>query len=898
MAVCYGVSEGTIGSLRNLRRVLGNRILGYRVIDILTSHLLVKFGPGIAPVVLLAQRNGINNFTVCKKVYRHIRSTITVLIVSIVPNLGNLNFGLLSLVTVGYGESPLGCRNLANNRRLVLLNLSLFYRVLNFFAVCELVQIKPGVLPLIISIQCYFSGFLTVCKQFDCNIAGTIAILIISIIPNLFNTYLRLFNRTAVLNSVGEGAVGSLGNLRAVISNRILGHCVVDGLTVLVLLKFCPRVRPVVVSVQFNRVKHRSALLQVDCDTVRTEALFVIRVIPNLGNLNLGLFKFTAVCYGVNPFVLGNLDDNRHLVIRKLSLFERILDFLAVSKLVQSGPGILPLVVLAKRCCSGFLAVCKQFHDYIIRTEPFLIVGVLPNQFNANLRLLNISMVRYQIVKCTIPCLCNRSLIVLYSFFGHSVANGLTVLVLLELLPGVSPFVTGVQFNGFKDLAILHQIDRDAVRTEALFIVRVVPNLGNLNLGLFVITTVRYCEYPPGLGNLFNNRNLVICNLSLFNSKFDFLAVFVLIISPGVLPLVSLTKLCCCNLFTVRQQTYDYNIRAEAFLIVGVIPNHLDTDIGHFPLMSVRYHEGKGIILLLSVFDRVLLYVFFSNFITNLFSTDLLRKIRPTIAPIRRLAHRYSIDHLTVCQQLNLHCGRAETIIVPVIFPNNFSGHVNSFQCVCNLGATDCFGKTVYRLGFNSIRYRRNSVETIHRKFGSIVVPAIFPGNFNRFYYNFVVFDEHCNTLGHQFFHVALKLPNYVTTDSSKFRNKRIGNRRAVNVHVETVKFYLFDCISYNGCTVFLKHRKITGLKCPVRPGNFNLINTLVALLNKNDNALRNQRLIVALHFPHHIAGDLNCLQRIFDCGAFNRRLKSDNGRLKPVCNLRLAVFPEFRQLD
>ena len=507
-------------------------------------------------------------------------------------------------------------------------------------------------------------------------------------------------------------------------------------------------------------------------------------------------------------------------------------------------------------------------------------------------------MVRNQIGKCTIPCLCNRGIIVLYRIFGYRIQNSLTVLVLLELLPGVSPVVSGVQFNVFKNLAILHQIDRDAVRTEALFIFRVVPSLGNLNLGLFVITTVRYSEYPPGLGNIFNNRNLVICNLSLFNSKFDFLAFFVLIISPGVLPLVGLTKLCCCNLFTVRQQTYDYNIRAEAFLIVGVIPNHLDTDIGHFQLMSVCYHEGKGIILLLSVFDRVLLYVFFSNFITNLFSADLLRKIRPAIAPIRRLAHRYSIDLLTVCQQLNLHCGRAETIIVLIVIPYHCSGHVNSFQCVCNLGATDCFGKTVYLLSLNSIRYRRNSVETVHRQFGSIVVPAIFPGNFNRFYCSFIVFDEYLNALGYQFILVALKLPNYVTTDSSKFRNKRIGNRRVGNFHVETVKFYLFDCISYNGCTVFLKHRKISGCKCPNISENFDLINNLVALLNKNDNALRNQRLFVALHFPHHTAGDLNCLQRIFDCGAFNRRLKSDNGRLKPVCNLRLAVFLEFRQLD
>ena len=268
------------------------------------------------------------------------------------------------------------------------------------------------------------------------------------------------------------------------------------------------------------------------------------------------------------------------------------------------------------------------------------------------------------------------------------------------------------------------------------------------------------------------------------------------------------------------------------------------------------------------------------------------------IAPIRRLAHRYSIDLLTVCQQLNLHCGRTETIIVPVIFPNNVSGHVNSLQGVCNIGATDCFGKTVYLLSLNSIRYRRNSVETVHRKFGSIVVPAIFPGNFNRFYCSFIVFDEYLNALGYQFILVALKFPNYVATDSSKFRNKRIGNRRAVNVHVETVKFYLFDCISYNGCTVFLKHRKISGCKCPNISEDFNLINNLVALLNKNDNALRNQRLIVALHFPHHTAGDLNYLQRIFDCGAFNRRLKSDNGRLKPVCNLRRSVFAVFRQLD
>ena len=138
-------------------------------------------------------------------------------------------------------------------------------------------------LPVISCIQ-FNSGSLisAVCLKLYFDWIRSLAILVVRIIPLLFNLDTRWFRSVLVRD---RKAILGIARYACFVSVWYLDlfYCIRDLLTIILLCKVCPLMLPVISCIQFNdRSLWFVVCLQLYLDRIRSLAILVIRIVPHL----------------------------------------------------------------------------------------------------------------------------------------------------------------------------------------------------------------------------------------------------------------------------------------------------------------------------------------------------------------------------------------------------------------------------------------------------------------------------------------------------------------------------------------------------------------------------------------------------------------------------------------
>ena len=650
------------------------------------------------------------------------------------------------------GVSPFVFGNLLNVRCDVSGNLRFSNSVLNFSAVCILLEIRPGVLPLVLRIQLNRACFLSVCQQLHCHVRRTEIALVVAVVPDLFNADLSLFFFTAVRHRVGEGTVVSLGDQRAVVLNLFFSDGIVDRLAAFILLQFSPGLGPFVRRIQYDRIDLRTVLHQVDGNAFGAEAFSIVIVIPDLQDGNFSLLIVTAVRDSVCPCVLRRLHNHRRLVVCKFVFRNGVGNFFTAGILLEIIPGVLPLVLCIQRRGAGFLAVCQQLHCHALRTEAFLIIVVVPDLFNADLGLFFLTAVRHRVGEGAVVSLGDQRAVVFNLFFSDGIVDCLTADVLLQFSPGLGPVVCCIQHDRIDLRTVLQQVDGNAFGPESFSIVIVFPDLGNADFSFFVFTAVCYriCEFC--ISYPFDNRCVVTRYLFFGNGVDNLFAVIELGQSaPGMRPVVRFIQFSAVYCLAALHELDSNLFRPEAFLIIIVIPDLFHVDLGFFCDVLVGNSVGKGAVL--GFFDRggILFHRVFGYGVVDIRTADLLLQVDPGVGPLVLGIQRNRLaGFLAVRQQLDRDFLRLITILVVSVVPDLCHLAPGLFGCVL-VGNIVGEGAVICPLNLGGIICHRLFSDSVFnslsgfllRQFRPAVSPAVGRIQNNRFQFRAVGHQVH-----------------------------------------------------------------------------------------------------------------------------------------------------------
>ena len=136
-----------------------------------------------------------------------------------------------------------------------------------------------------------------------------------------------------------------------------------------------------------------------------------------------------------------------------------------------------------------------------------------------------------------------------------------------------------------------------------------------------------------------------------------------------MLPLVVFVQRHFADFFTVRQQLHCHVVRTEAFLIIIVVPDLLNTDPGLFSCVLVGNSIGEGAVTCLFNLGGIIGHRIFSDSVFNSLSGFLLRQFRPAVSPAVGRIQNNRFQFRAVGHQVHSHAGRTIAILVIVVFP-------------------------------------------------------------------------------------------------------------------------------------------------------------------------------------------------------------------------------------
>ena len=220
-----------------------------------------------------------------------------------------------------------------------------------------------------------FTGVLPVGQQADGDGIRALAVLVVRVVPDLFNGYGGLFGRVGVGD--GKAVGGVAGDPGRVTLHVHFLHRIDDGGALFVRIQIGEAALPAVGRVEGERcVGVLPVGQQADGDGLRTLAVLIVRVVPDLFNGYGGLFGRVGVGDGK---AVGGVAGDRGLVTRHAHLLHRIGDGDARVVHGQIGEAARPAVgrVEGERF-AGILPAGQQADGDGLRTHAVLIVRVVP----------------------------------------------------------------------------------------------------------------------------------------------------------------------------------------------------------------------------------------------------------------------------------------------------------------------------------------------------------------------------------------------------------------------------------------------------------------------------------------------------------------------------------------
>ena len=444
----------------DLRLIAGNLFLGDGVLDLFAIPEFIQVREVPLPLILCCHGLRIDRFAVRQQVDRDLFRPPAVLVIMIFPGLHTGNVCLARCAAVGHIEA-------------VDLGLIIRYRILrdridDFLTAGISGKILKAVAPAGPCGNGTAVGLFPIRQEADRDLFRSPPILIIMIFPGLGSA-----DRLDHLRFMNIGHVHALHN-RVISFDRIFGSHIGDLFAVRALRQIgkCPGpfsfyIRSYGLAPAFDFFSVRQ---QADSDALRTETVLIIVVIPGLGTGNIDLSGFMGI--GDIEAVHGSF------VFIDRFLSDRVFDLFTILELRNIREAVRPFAAFIRR--NGLavhrLAIGQQVHNDVLRAEAVLIIRILPGLGSGDLfdllRLIRVGHViavhdRFIAVDCIL---------------GDGVFDLFPFRILRKIFKSPGPFSLLIRSYGlvlsFHFLVIRQKTDRDALRTSAVLIVRILPGLG------------------------------------------------------------------------------------------------------------------------------------------------------------------------------------------------------------------------------------------------------------------------------------------------------------------------------------------------------------------------------------------------------------------------------------
>ena len=353
--------------------VAGHGFFLNSVLDLSTSLVLGQFFENPAPVICGGYRDRATDpLAVGQQTDADRIRPLAVLIVLIFPCLGTADINSFGRVAVRHLEAVHAGLIVGHN----------IFRdgVFDFLTVFELGQVFKFPDPFVRCGHFLHGSFFAIGQQTDDDVIGTLAVLILRVIPHLLDCHAGQFGRAAV----GDGKAGLLitGHLDLIVRQRFFVDGILDLFAVLVLGQSRPAEAPA--DVGFRPCHFFSAenlgfavftrlLDQVDNNAVGAETLQIVFVVPDLGYVNIDSFQRVG---DRKPFghVAGNLEG----VAGNSILGDSIINLHAILVLGQVFEDIRPTAVFVRGDCNFIddQAVRQQLDSHDLRTGEECIIRI------------------------------------------------------------------------------------------------------------------------------------------------------------------------------------------------------------------------------------------------------------------------------------------------------------------------------------------------------------------------------------------------------------------------------------------------------------------------------------------------------------------------------------------
>ena len=634
--------------------------------DLLTLLVLVEVGEAPLPAILGGSGGVLEGFAVLQQVDGDALGTQAVLIVGILPFLGAVDSNLLDLVGVGdvvvnHTGGVAGHRIFGDGVHDRLADLArLVHR-----------QVLEAPHPAVFGGHGGRIDFHIISQQTHGDALGALAILVVVVLPGLGALHLGGVDVVGVGHDIAGSSVAGHGHF-VVVRHFCFFHGILDLSTLAELVKVLEGVGPVVVGVQFNRLVGSLAISQqVDGHARGALVVLVALVVPDLGHRHFGLFDLV----GVGDVVAvhgGGVDIHQILAQHFLNA---VGNFLTISMGRQVGEAVLPLGLGVHSLGFLHLTVSQQVHGDGSRPLAVLVVRVVPDLGTGDAGHARSMGVGDGVAGSSVAG--DGGLIAGHLQLFNCILNLNALFILGQVGELPAPAVGGLHFLASHFLAVGSQTDGDAIGTQAILVVLVLPDLGHADLGLLGSVGVGHSEAGSGVAG---DGSLVAVHLILGNGVGDSVAVLVhRQIGEAELPFgISVhSSHLAFNRFAIGQQADGHALLADAVLVVSVVP-HLDAfHLGGGDVVGVGDDVAGGSV---AGDDRQLIavHLLLSHGVDHghalrTFLID--RKLFEGSAPVVVSTQRGGRVRLAVSQQLHGDALRTQAVAVAVVIPHLGHAH-------------------------------------------------------------------------------------------------------------------------------------------------------------------------------------------------------------------------------
>ena len=326
----------------------------------------------------------------------------------------------------------------------------------------------------------------------DSRIFRTHAVSVVIVIPDLDYRDLDIAFVERVRN--GKPFRDTSGDLCLIVRDRILGDGVSDLLTVRVLRQVLKLALPLISfrkskrNLFGSRFNYSSVSTQADRYRIRALSCRVFIVVPNLLDGNIDRFRRVSIG-DVEPVLYAS--DNLELIGSRAIFtgdhiirffLNDILDRLAVFVLRNIRKLARPFVDRGDFLGVDLILSVKNADNYGFRTDAVLIISVIPVLGDTNVNRLR--LVRVGDRKAILNTAADLGIVPIRNILGDFVYKSCSAGTLRQILEFCGPLSAFVQFRRGDFLFVLQKSDRYRLRTNAVAVIIIFPDLRDIDSNL------------------------------------------------------------------------------------------------------------------------------------------------------------------------------------------------------------------------------------------------------------------------------------------------------------------------------------------------------------------------------------------------------------------------------